>query len=135
MASSLTSFRTALQTALSTALGITFESGMIVGPVEDRTVGCCWTAGVREWSPDVNIEEILLTVRVLKQWKQQQGLENPSLTDLEQLSEDLQDALKPLQTTLGPWQFRLTEVVIDLETSSIDGTISALQANRFAMGG
>jgi hypothetical protein len=132
----LTSFRLALQAYLKTTFSFEFESGQLEGPIEDRTVGCCWTVSVSEWPEDVQLEQITVGVRIFKQWQQQQGLPNPSISDLEDLAETLQEALKPVQTTLGSaWQFRLTQVELDLETNGIEGTIVALQPNPFNRGG
>jgi hypothetical protein len=132
---SLTDFRTNVQSTLALALGITFESGILEGPIEDRTVGCCWSEGKREWAQDVNLEEILLKGRVLLQWKQQQGLNNLQLSTLEELLEDVQAALKPIQVSSGPWQFRLSEIEIVYEQNGVEFSLSALQANLFAIGG
>jgi len=132
----LTDFRVALQNSLSTAMGIEFRSGMIEGPVEDRTVGCVWTAGVREWDQDVNLEQVFVMVRIFKQWRQQQGFANTQVSELETLVESLQDTLKPLQAQFqGMWQFRLQEIEIDLETSGLEATLVCLRDNRFAKGG
>jgi hypothetical protein len=84
---------------------------------------------------DVNLEEILLKGRVLLQWKQQQGLNNLQLSTLEELLEDVQQALKPIQVSSGPWQFRLSEIEIIYEQNGVEFSLSALQANLFAVGG
>lgn len=139
---SLTDFRVNLQDYLQAQLGIEFVGGMIDGPVEDRKIGCAWTASVEEWPDDVLLEQINVSVRIFLPWRQPQGTTNPTpaVRDLEQLAEDLQVILKPVQAaasggTLGPWQFRLTGVEIDLETNGIEGSIQALQSNPFGLGG
>jgi hypothetical protein len=131
----LTTFRAAVQSGLQTALGIRFYAGIHEGPIEDRDLGCCWAAGKREYAQDVNLEEVFVTVRVFKQFKAKQGFTEYDEVPLENLIDALQDALKPLQTTLGPWMFRVIEITRLEGQYGVEAQLVALQPNRFAAGG
>lgn len=126
----LTSFRQDMQDALQDAFGFRFVAGMFEGPSAERDAGCVWARGKREWSENVQVEELFLGVRVFKQWKQTEGTTDlPNADDLEGLLEQVQSTLLPLRTTLGPWMFRVTELEILWEQSAVEATLLGYQTN------
>lgn len=126
---SLTAFRQGLQDALQTSFGFRFVAGDFPGPSTERDLGCVWVRGKSEWADDVNVEEIHMGVRVFKRWEQPEGTTLPNEDDLERLLELVQTTLKPLNTTLGPWFFRTTDLQIVRDQSAVETTLVAWQSN------
>jgi len=127
----LSAFRQAVQNELETDLGLTMVAGTREGRSEDRDIGYVWVDAVREDPTDVNVEVISLTVRVFKQWKIQEGTHRP-VDAFEALIEAVQTSLRDKATTLGPWMFRVTEIVPDYEDMYVTASIEAHQDNTFA---
>ena len=131
----LTGYRQGLQDTLASLLApIEFFAGRIDTPQENRDVGCVYVTGKREGA-DVATEEIELVVRVFKQWKLEQGYTQPQVAALESLVEEVQVALRDVQTTMGPWMFRVVQVEVLYELSAVEATVLATQANLHALGG
>lgn len=132
---SLPAFRQGVQDQLAAGLGITVDAGQpLFDRSEDRDIGYVWVDRIAEDPTDVQIEVITLGVQVFKQWKIQQGLARP-VDDFENLVEQIQTSLKGVQTSLGPWMFRLVELVPDYENMNVSATIEARQDNLFSQGG
>lgn len=128
---SLSDFRQGVQDELQADLGITMVAGVREGRSEDRDIGYVWVDRIAEDGTDVNLEVISLTVRVFKQWKIQEGTHRP-VEAFEALIEAVQLSLKDKQTQLGPWFFRVTEILPDYEDMYITATVEARQDNAFA---
>jgi len=131
---SLTSFRQNVQDGLAAALGIPFEGGIKEGPVEDRTIGFCWIAGVRD-REDGQSQEIELHAKILKQWRQRAEYGQRAFSELESFTEQLQAALRTVRTSYGPWDFRVAQVELIPEENAVEATILALDVNPQAYGG
>ena len=150
-----TKFRRALQTALAkhfkdAGLAIAFEGGIIGGPQDSRDIGCVWFEGKRPQGRDGNNEEAFFQVRVLRQFKQDQGGENPRESfnaELERTFEILEDGLLANLTLplleansgqdLAGWEsyFTVTEVVKNDLEQYVQATLTAWARNRTARGG
>lgn len=132
---SIVTFRQAVQTELATDLAIDVEAGVpLFDRSDDRTIGFVWVERIAEDPQDVQIEVVTLGVRVFQQWKQQQGTHRP-VDVFEALMESIQTSLKDKQTTLGPWMFRVVELVPDYENMHVTATVEARQSNLFSVGG
>lgn len=140
-----TDFREALQAALQTALrtslslpDLTFEAGKIDGPQPDRDIGCAWWEGKRPWTRDANEEESYFRVRVLRQFRQDQGGEEPRKTlneILEETAEAVEDVLKANLVGLGPRLLVIREVSSDHDAQLVEAQMVAYMRNRTAAGG
>lgn len=131
MASSLTTFREAVQVALEAELGIPFFGGIITGPVEDRTVGCCWVAGLARWDDDALAAIVDLRARVLLRTPQQPETYKARDPDaLEQAVDDLAAALRAIRASSPQvWYFSVVSFELDLEENGIEVAIQAWRDN------
>lgn len=129
----LTAFRNALMDQLATALGVEVVAGIINQPLEDRSIACVWIASVGEVSDAVQLETIDARIRVFRQWKQQSTIDmaEDDVAALETLAETLQTTLKTIQTTAGPWMFRVTGVELDLGSMGVEAAVLATHENLF----
>jgi hypothetical protein len=151
-----TQFRRALQKALHAhflAEGfpkLAFEGGVIEGPQADRDIACVWWEGKRPQARDGNNEEAFFQVRVLRQFKQDQGGQTPRedvADELERTAEVLEDGLLAVITvplletasglTLTGWAdyFTVTEVAVNYPGQYVQATLTAWARNRTATGG
>lgn len=126
----LSSFRAAVQAQLAAALGIAFVAGRLEGPIQGRDLGCVFPAAVAEVSPNVSEETLELRARVFKRFQQQLDAETPvDPAPLEALAEQIQAAIKAVETTLGPWFARVTRVDIDTQRQSVEAVIVGFGSN------
>lgn len=127
----ITDFRTTLAAQLQTELGIDVVSGYAEGP-SDTDIGCVYPIREGE-NPDAVQEQLVeVGVRVFKRYDRSEAPE--LLLDpepLESMAATLVDALKAIQVTAGPWFFRVTEIVYDLDFYRVDALVTAWQANQF----
>lgn len=121
---SMTTFRQGVAAVLATATGITFKDGRIIGPVDTGDIGCTYPVDKAEMGGNVDVEEITIRARILKQW---QGQLDPTVpvdpAPLEELAETIQSALTGSQTTLGPWFCRVVRVDFDLDSWAVDALV------------
>jgi hypothetical protein len=127
----LTDFRRALQAELQYVMGIEFFGGMISGPVPDRDVGCCWTAGFAPSEDNEYVAAVDVRVRVL--------LRTPGATEefsrrdpdlLETAGEDLAMALQAVKATLsGAWFFSVRAFELDLEENGVEAALLVYRRN------
>ncbi len=126
----LTSFRQAVQDELQADLGVAMVAGIREGRSEDRDIGYVWVETIADDGSDVQVRVITVGVRVFKQWKAQQGTHR-DVTAIEELMESVLASLKDKQTALGPWFFRVPEIVPNYEDMHVTATIVARDANPF----
>lgn len=147
-------FRKALQVHLAAhfkaaGLELPFEGGVIEGP-QERDVGCVWFDTVRPHRADWNNEEAFFGARVLRQFKQDQGGEQPRTAQEEALEwtfEVLEDGLqavlnRPLLQAasgvdLSGWAdyFIVQEVVLNHTAQHVTATLAAQARSRTRRGG
>lgn len=126
----LTTFRQAVQTELQTDLGITMVAGIREGRSEDRDIGYVWVESIADDGADVQVRVTTVGVRVFLQWEAQQGTHR-DVSAVEALMESILTSLKDKQTTLGPWFFRVPEVLPNYEDMNVTATIVARDANPY----
>lgn len=129
---SYTTYRTSLRGHLATSTGVSFVDGKLQAGAPDHDIGCVWPLRVQELGSDVSVERIFLAARVFKVRKQQTDPQTPAHdpADLEDLAQDVMDAVSTHQTGLGPWFQRVTEVTYDVDENAIECVIEAWQLNQ-----
>lgn len=140
MASERTGFRESLQTSLANILKIRFVPGPLTGPQLENTYGCVWWEGKRPFARDGNEEENYYRVRVIPQFKAQEGptplpFTSPINADIEELAETLEAALRAVLTSAGHDFFNVVEVTADYTAQFVEAQLVAYDRNRSARGG
>jgi hypothetical protein len=131
---SLTSFRQLVAAEIAGILDIqTVMNGRVEGPLERYDMVCSWPIRKAEQEDAVDLEDILVAVRVLRAWDQERQPEVPfDPAQLEADAEAVQVGSYDIQASAGPWLWRPTEFAFDVEAQRLDIAIYATQRNLFA---
>lgn len=135
---SYTDTRKVIQEQLAAVLGIQFVGGRIDGPVEDRTVGCCWIGRISH-GDDIVVQYADVGVRVFRQWKQNTAYVDGSAEqdDLEALALEVQQALATIKTSAalqatGAWFLQdMPQIELDPAASMVDTSVTVAFNNPF----
>jgi hypothetical protein len=131
MSNPLTDFRSALQEQFARDLEITVVPGYLEGPVQLSDLGSCYVQRLYEMPQRVMEEEILVQLRVFKQF---QPLSDPAVpydvTPLEEIAAAIQRSIVAHQTGLpGTWFQRVTAIEIDAAKQGVYATVLATANN------
>lgn len=131
---SLTTFRQAVAAQAGLSLGIgTVVDGKLDGPVQRRDIVCSWPLRKAELADNVDLEELEIALRVLKVYPPRVDDETPiDPGPLETIAETLQTGLDNIQTTAGPWFFRVVELALDVDRFCVTARLVGWQRNLFA---
>lgn len=123
--------RAKLQTELQKTYGTGFEvvSSQLVGPFDEKDVGCIWIADARI-EPETAQQLINVRIRVFRQWTPVEPYgKDPA--ELEQIPDLVNNALLAIQVSAGLWWFSLAEFEIDHESWGTEVGILARRENPF----
>jgi hypothetical protein len=128
----LTVYREALAELLARALEISFVPGFVSDTgIEGDWLGCTFPGRIEEVSTDLNVEAVVVYVRVYQPIRRQASVRVPdSPADLELVAEKIQDTLSTHQTSLGPWAQRVQRVEFNMRQMFLEATIHAVMDNR-----
>lgn len=128
----LTEIRSGVMAQVASDLAIEFVPGMLVGPIERRTLGSCFAHRVTEVAHRVLEEDVLLVVRVFLRFEQVIDPETPwDPAPAEAIMDALQASVAAHQTGNGTlWQLRMVSGEIDppvqgLEAHLVGRTLNA----------
>lgn len=128
----LTQFRKTLAKTLQAELRIDFVDGQLEQAVERKDLGCTWPMSIAEDGARVEIEYDRVGVRIFKALKAsaKRSAQTPyDPSDLETLAGLLRQVVAQHQTGFGPWSTRVTSVVFDVHSQSIDAIVLATWDN------
>ena len=130
---STTTFRQSLMTTLETALSIPFVPGKLEGNPGRGDIGCVFPGGFSEVEDDVSLQQTTMFARVFKKpdARRREPQKPIDPTELETLADAIPAALDDVQTSAGPWYFRVVSVEIDMDTLGIEAVITGWEANTF----